>query len=152
MNFYQQLVKQKLKTITPEELAAYSRDYGLPITVSQAKKILHLARTNDLNVFDPQERKKWVRELAKITSPEIAKKANELFLQFVQKKVKKGGTPFFIARQLQFSQAIDHQRSLPAASQFHACTVVFCCFSPHRHTAFLKFLEYPPVVDDGRYN
>lgn len=38
MNFYQQLVKQKLKTITPEELAAYSRDYGLPITVSQAKK------------------------------------------------------------------------------------------------------------------
>nr|WP_252976626.1 DUF2624 family protein [Geobacillus stearothermophilus] len=45
-----------------------------------------MARTNDLNVFDPQERKKWVRELAKITSPEIAKKANELFLQFVQKK------------------------------------------------------------------
>lgn len=86
MNFYQQLAKQKLKTITPEELAAYSRDYGLPITVSQAKKILHLARTNDINVFDPQERKKWVRELAKITSPEIAKKANELFLQFVQKK------------------------------------------------------------------
>ncbi|MBB6284837.1 DUF2624 domain-containing protein [Geobacillus subterraneus] len=86
MNFYQQLVKQKLKTITPEELVAYSQDYDLPITVSQAKKILQLARTNDINVFDPKERKKWVRELAKITSPEIAKKANELFLKFVQKK------------------------------------------------------------------
>ncbi|AMX82873.1 hypothetical protein GS3922_03785 [Geobacillus subterraneus] len=86
MNFYQQIVKQKLKTITPEQLVAYSQDYDLPITVSQAKKILHLARTNDINIFDPKERKKWVRELAKITSPEIAKKANELFLKFVQKK------------------------------------------------------------------
>ncbi|ASS98835.1 MULTISPECIES: DUF2624 domain-containing protein [Geobacillus] len=86
MNIYQQLVKQKLKTITPEELVAYSREYGLPITASQAKQILHLARTNDINVFDPEERKKWVRELAKITSPDIARKANELFLKFVQKK------------------------------------------------------------------
>ncbi|BBW95574.1 DUF2624 domain-containing protein [Geobacillus sp. FSL W8-0032] len=86
MNVYHQLVRQKLKTITPEELVAYSHRYGLAITIKQAQTILDLARTNDINVFDPQERKKWVRELAKITSPEIARKANELFLQFMKKK------------------------------------------------------------------
>jgi hypothetical protein len=86
MNLYQQLIQQKIKTITPEELVSYSQDYDIPLTVEQAKKILHIARTNKINVFDPQERKKWVKELAKITSPQIAKKANELFLKFVNKK------------------------------------------------------------------
>jgi 2,3-bisphosphoglycerate-independent phosphoglycerate mutase len=86
MNLYQQLIQQKIKTITPEELVSYSHDYGIPLTVEQAKKVLHIARTNKINVFDPQERKKWVKELAKITSPQTAKKANELFLKFINKK------------------------------------------------------------------
>jgi hypothetical protein len=86
MNFYQQIIQQKLKTITPEELVSYGHDYNIPITVEQAKKILDIARTNKINVFDPQERKKWVKELAKITSPQVAKKANDLFLKFVNKK------------------------------------------------------------------
>jgi Protein of unknown function (DUF2624) len=86
MNLYQQLIQQKIKMITPEELVSYSHDYGIPLTVEQAKKVLHIARTNKINVFDPQERKKWVKELAKITSPQTAKKANELFLKFINKK------------------------------------------------------------------
>ncbi|MBB5324732.1 hypothetical protein HNQ34_001830 [Anoxybacillus tepidamans] len=86
MNLYQQLINQKIKTITPEELVSYSRDYGISLTVEEAKKIIHIARTNKINIFDPQERAKWVRELAKITSPQTAKQANELFLKFMNKK------------------------------------------------------------------
>ncbi|MCZ0755582.1 DUF2624 domain-containing protein [Anoxybacillus sp. J5B_2022] len=86
MNLYQQLINQKIKTITPEELVSYSRDYGIPLTIEEAKKIIQIARTNKIDVFNPQERAKWVRELAKITSPQTAKQANELFLKFVNKK------------------------------------------------------------------
>lgn len=49
MNLYQQLVQQKIKTMTPEELVSYSHDYDIPLTVEQAKKILHIARTNKIN-------------------------------------------------------------------------------------------------------
>lgn len=57
MNFYQQLVKQKLKTITPEELVAYSRDYGLPITVNQAKKFFILPERMTLTSSTPRSGK-----------------------------------------------------------------------------------------------
>lgn len=65
MNLYQQLVQQKIKTMTPEELVSYSHDYDIPLTVEQAKKILHIARTNKINVFDPQERKNGLKNWPK---------------------------------------------------------------------------------------
>ena len=42
MNLYQQLIQQKIKTITPEELVSYSYDYDIPLTVEQAKKFFIL--------------------------------------------------------------------------------------------------------------
>jgi Mn-dependent DtxR family transcriptional regulator len=86
MNIYQQIVNQKIKTITPEELVSYSKDYGIYLTKEEAQKIIQLVRNNKINVFDPKERVKWVKELAKITSPQTAKQANALFLQFTKKK------------------------------------------------------------------
>ncbi|MBA2873504.1 DUF2624 domain-containing protein [Thermaerobacillus caldiproteolyticus] len=86
MNIYQQIINQKIKTITPEELVSYSRDYGISLTMEEAKKIIHIAQNRQINVFDPQERKKWIKELAKITSPQTARQANELFLKFIKKK------------------------------------------------------------------
>jgi hypothetical protein len=86
VNIYQQIINQKIKKITPEELVSYSEDYGIKLTIEEAKKIIYIARNNKINVFNPQERIKWVKELAKITSPQTAKQANELFLKFIKKK------------------------------------------------------------------
>jgi hypothetical protein len=86
MNIYQQIINQKIKTITPEELVSYSEDYGISLTIEEAKKIIDIVRHNKINIFDSQERMKWVRELAKITSPQTAKQANALFLKFMKKK------------------------------------------------------------------
>ncbi|KXG11304.1 hypothetical protein AT864_00387 [Anoxybacillus sp. P3H1B] len=86
MNLYQQLLNQKIKTITPEELVSYSRDYNIPLTLEEAEQIIQIARNNKINIFNAQERAKWVRELAKITSPQTAKQANELFMKFTSKK------------------------------------------------------------------
>ncbi|WP_044894773.1 DUF2624 domain-containing protein [Bacillus alveayuensis] len=86
MNIYQQIINQKIKKITPEELVSYSEDYGIKLTIEEAKKIIYIARNNKINVFNPQERIKWIKELAKITSPQTAKQANELFLKFIKKK------------------------------------------------------------------
>jgi hypothetical protein len=86
MNIYQQIINQKIKTITPEELVSYSEDYGISLTIEEAKKIIDIVRHNKINIFDSQERMKWVKELAKITSPQTAKQANALFLKFMKKK------------------------------------------------------------------
>jgi hypothetical protein len=86
VNIYQQIINQKIKKITPEELVSYSEDYGIKLTIEEAKKIIYIARNNKINVFNPQERIKWIKELAKITSPQTAKQANELFLKFIKKK------------------------------------------------------------------
>ncbi|HZG60541.1 MAG TPA: DUF2624 domain-containing protein [Anoxybacillus sp.] len=86
MNIYQKIINEKIKTITPEELVSYSQDYGIALTIEEAKKIIYLAQHNKINIFNPQERIKWVKELAKITSPQTAKQANELFLKFIKKK------------------------------------------------------------------
>jgi len=87
MNIYEHIINQKIKTITPEELIAYGNQYNIPLTKEEAQKIIQLARKHKINVFDSTERVKWVRELAKITSPQTAKQANALFLKFM-KKVK----------------------------------------------------------------
>jgi hypothetical protein len=86
MNLYQQIVNKKIKSITPEELISYSKNYDIHLTKEEAQKIIHLVRNNKINIFDAKERMKWIKELAKITSPQTAKRANALFLNFIKKK------------------------------------------------------------------
>ena len=86
MNIYEHIINQKIKSITPEELVGYGNQYNIRLTKEEAQKIIQLVRNNKINLFDPNERAKWVKELAKVTSPETAKQANALFLNFMKKK------------------------------------------------------------------
>ncbi len=87
MNIYQRIVNQKIKTITVDELLSYSKQYDISLTKPQAQKAIGYLRTKadkKIDIFDPTERKKLLKEIAKVTSPEVARQLNSLFLQFTK--------------------------------------------------------------------
>lgn len=82
MKLLEQIVNQRINRITKEELFKYSKEYGITLSTSQAEKIVGLLRGKNVNIFNSTERAKLIKEIAKITSPAIAKELNQLFLQF----------------------------------------------------------------------
>lgn len=85
MNVYQQLVNQKIKAVTDKDLLKYSKTYQISLTPKQAKQIISLIRnTPNLNIFNNAQRKKLLREIAKITNIEMARQLNKLFNTFVK--------------------------------------------------------------------
>ncbi|GMB07603.1 uncharacterized protein DUF2624 [Thermolongibacillus altinsuensis] len=84
MNIYHKIVQQKIKSLTADELMTYGKEYGITLSKEEAIKIIELIRKETIDVFNAEERIKWIRELAKLTSPQIAKQANELLRQFVK--------------------------------------------------------------------
>ncbi|WP_240948504.1 DUF2624 domain-containing protein [Bacillus sp. RO1] len=84
MNIYQQIVNKKLHNITAEELMKYSGEYNISLTSDQAKKVSALLNSKKVNVFNTSERIQLMKEVAKITGHETAKKVNQLFLEFTK--------------------------------------------------------------------
>ncbi|MEA3318952.1 MULTISPECIES: DUF2624 domain-containing protein [unclassified Bacillus (in: firmicutes)] len=84
MNIYQQIVNKKLHNITAEELMKYSGEYNISLTLDQAKKVSALLQSKKVNVFNTSERIQLMKEVAKITGHETAKKVNQLFLEFTK--------------------------------------------------------------------
>lgn len=83
MRLLEQIVNQKLNRLTKEELLKYSKQYDLDINGQQAEKIVGLIRGKNINIFNSSERARLIKEVARITSPEVAKKINKLFLEFI---------------------------------------------------------------------
>jgi Mn-dependent DtxR family transcriptional regulator len=84
MNLYHKIVQQKMKSLTADELITYGKEYEITLSKEEAEKIIELIRKETIDVFNAEERTKWIRELAKLTSPQIAKQANELLRQFIK--------------------------------------------------------------------
>jgi flavoprotein len=83
MNIYQQIINQKLKTLTPDDLMKYGKQYDIYVSKEQATNVLKLIRKNkNINIFNPEEKNQLLREIARVTSPEVAKKLNQLFIKF----------------------------------------------------------------------
>lgn len=84
MNIYQQIINKKLHNISPEELMNYSAQNNISLTTDQAKKVSALLQSKKVNVFNTSERIQLMKEVAKITGHETAKKVNQLFMEFTK--------------------------------------------------------------------
>jgi Mn-dependent DtxR family transcriptional regulator len=82
MRLLEQIVNQKLNRLTKEDLLKYSKEHDIALTSQQAEKIVGLIRGKNINIFDPTERVRLIKQVAKITSPDVARKVNQLFLEF----------------------------------------------------------------------
>lgn len=85
MGFYQNIVNQKVRQITPEGLLDLGRNYGIQINYNMAVQIVNLIRTNPIDVFDDFQRNRLLSEVSRISSPEVARQIDGLFNSIIRR-------------------------------------------------------------------
>lgn len=84
MKIFENIINQKINTITTDELLKYAQQFKVSINRKHAKQIADFLRGKDVNIFDPSQRASLIKEIAKIAGPSVAKEVNQLFLQFTK--------------------------------------------------------------------
>ncbi|GGA68494.1 DUF2624 domain-containing protein [Ornithinibacillus halotolerans] len=82
--FIKQIIINKMRHITTEDVAHYSKQYGFSISREQAQEISNYVRSKQINPFERREREKMLHDLSKITDRETAIKANKLFHELIK--------------------------------------------------------------------
>ncbi|MEK3991213.1 MULTISPECIES: DUF2624 domain-containing protein [Robertmurraya] len=84
MSIFQSIVNQKINTITTEELLKYAKQFGVAISVNEAKQISSYLRGRQVDIFNKSERAKLLKEIERLTSPATAKAVSQLVTQFTK--------------------------------------------------------------------
>lgn len=82
--FIKNLVAKKIKQLSHEELLHYSKEYGLSLSPTEAENITTFLKTQEIDPFDVNDRFKMFKELAQITNPDTAKKAQQIFTELIK--------------------------------------------------------------------
>ncbi|UOR12292.1 DUF2624 domain-containing protein [Halobacillus amylolyticus] len=80
----QQIIAQKLKQLTVDDLLHYSQKYKIKITRGEAKQIVSALKKSNENPFDPKGRKRMLNNLAAITSNDTARSVNQLLIKLAK--------------------------------------------------------------------
>ncbi|WP_181350128.1 DUF2624 domain-containing protein [Thalassobacillus sp. CUG 92003] len=83
-NKAQQIITQKLRSLTVDELLTYSKRYNVSISKKEAQHIVQALKSSKEDPFDPKERHIMLKKLASITSPETARQVNRLLHKFAK--------------------------------------------------------------------
>ena len=81
--FIKDLVKRKIKQLSYEDLLYYGEQYGFSLTQTEAKNITIYIKTNTIDPFNENDRKKMFQDLAEITNTDTAEKAQRLFSEII---------------------------------------------------------------------
>lgn len=84
MKFLENVINMKINGITAKELVKYGRQFNIQVSLEQAEQIAQYLRGRNVDIFNNEDRTKVVKEIAKITGPETAKKVNQLFLMLTK--------------------------------------------------------------------
>ncbi|MFC2948371.1 DUF2624 domain-containing protein [Virgibacillus sediminis] len=82
--FIAQLIRNKLRQLTAEEIGRYGAQYGFNITKAQANQIADYLRKHSYDPFNATDRRRMWKELAKITDQATAQKAQRLFHEIIR--------------------------------------------------------------------
>ncbi|MTT33166.1 DUF2624 family protein [Terrilactibacillus sp. BCM23-1] len=82
--FIQQMINQKINSVTSEELLRYGAQYGFQINPQQAKEIVSHFNGKHINIFDDSERNRVINALSKTIDPNLVAEVNKLFLNFIK--------------------------------------------------------------------
>ncbi|MFB8421227.1 DUF2624 domain-containing protein [Priestia megaterium] len=83
MKIVQQIVNKKVNNITPKELLKYSKQYNILITDQQAHTLVSVIRQQPVNIYNLEERRNLIKQIAQVTDRETARRVNELFQQLM---------------------------------------------------------------------
>lgn len=82
--FIKELVKNKLKQLSSEELLNYGKQYGFSLSKTEAEQIITYLKQHTVDPFDPYDQEKMFHALAAITDSQTANKAQKLFKEIIQ--------------------------------------------------------------------
>lgn len=81
--FIKEMIRAKLRQLTPGELLKYSRQYGFSITEQQAGQIVGYLRQHNPDPFSSASRAKMFQALETITNSETAHQTQQLFEKMI---------------------------------------------------------------------
>lgn len=84
VKIYESIINHKINTITADELTKYANQFQIKLNRQQAKDIASYLRGKQVNIFNDDERRALIKEIAKIAGLEKAKEVNRLFVQFTK--------------------------------------------------------------------
>lgn len=84
MKLIENFINHKISTITGDELLKYARQFKIQVNKEEAEKIAAYLRKNQVNIFNSRERVRLIKEIAKISGPDVAKEVNRLFIMFTK--------------------------------------------------------------------
>ncbi len=87
MNFYQTLVNQKIRHLTPADLKDLGATYGIHLSDQEATQVVHKLKTTPIDIFNESDRRRLINELATVTSPRVIAQCEALFFQFTGMKL-----------------------------------------------------------------
>lgn len=82
--FIKEMIKNKLRNISVDELLHYSKQYGFQLSDKQAREITGYLRNNSPDPFNKASRDVMFQQLTIITDKETAKKAQNLFDEIIR--------------------------------------------------------------------
>ncbi|WP_163970017.1 DUF2624 domain-containing protein [Oceanobacillus halotolerans] len=82
--FVKEMINKKAKTLSVKEILEYSKKYDFHINQQEAKAIATYLKQHSIDPFDPNERAQMLKELARITDIQTAKKAQKLFFEIIK--------------------------------------------------------------------
>lgn len=81
--FIQQIVNQKVNTITSQELKKYAAHYNINLNDEDANKILSILREEKkIDIYNSSQHQKVIKKISQRIGPTLAKKTNDLLQQF----------------------------------------------------------------------
>ncbi|WP_102345575.1 DUF2624 family protein [Bacillus sp. Marseille-P3661] len=84
--FIQQIVNQKLNSITAEELVKHGKSYNIHLTIPEAEKIVKILKAEKhISITNDDQHRKIIKKIGKEVNPTLARKANSLLMQFKNK-------------------------------------------------------------------
>lgn len=84
MKLFQNIINQKMNTITTDELLKFASQYHISVNRPQADKISKYLHGKQMNIFDAVQRTAVIKEIAKIAGPQTAQEVNKLFIQLTK--------------------------------------------------------------------
>ncbi|MCL1630397.1 DUF2624 domain-containing protein [Sporolactobacillus sp. CPB3-1] len=83
-SFIEQIVIQKINSITVNELYQYAGHYGIKVTKSQIEQIVKRVHNKNINPFHPEGKKKLRKILDEEVGPELAASLEKQFEQLAK--------------------------------------------------------------------
>ncbi|OZU89953.1 hypothetical protein CIL03_02085 [Virgibacillus indicus] len=84
MSIFKEFIKNKLRTLSSEELLYYGKQYGFSVSRKEAENIVSYLKQTPVDPFSKNDRRKMLTELSRITNLQTAKKAEKLFEEMIK--------------------------------------------------------------------